>query len=955
MRLTPFFAFGLMAFCWVSPPLFGQGLTGGSLQPSFTAEVLARQIEERTKILEDLPKHHPLRDKLLLELDRDRKILKQVQTSGSDGSNDRRFKIGTTEVPPGKERIALSASDGPNHPYVLKPADLGKPVSNPFCARYAPATVDLFLAVDGQRIVRRLVIGNQLDDQTVLKSENGLIHSFAFSPNFRTDGWIYLFCNPRSGNPPNFNRILRYQLRKTNERYDVAGDPQVLLEWESNGHDGGDLLFGADGYLYIATGDGSQDSDQYLSAQDFTDLRGAVLRIDVSETTGNKAYRIPDDNPFVDVPGVRGEIYAKGLRNPWRMSMDSKTGAILLGNSGQDTTESVYRLEKGANYGWSRWEGGRIFQEKRPLGIGKLTFPLIDHDHSESRALTGGLVYRGSKFPELEGCYIYGDYETGKIWAAKIDEGGISSVREIVNSFMNIHGFFQTAEGDLLVLTNNLYKLERSIPKGIQDASEFPKLLSQAGLFASTRDHKVVSSAVCYDVMAPAWNNGATAERFFLLPQGQKAIVTAEAGWEFPTDGVVFQTLSVPIGSKGKSTRVRIETRVFIKREKFWSAYSFLWNRDQTDAYLVEKNGATVDLVDHFGDRIQTESMVSWEVPSRTQCFACHTVHQNTLLGLSTLQVGSFSEVSNDQLHPMERWEKEGLTVNHGVSHKQLPAKLVNPYDKSCDTQDRFRSYVHVNCGSCHVSVGGGNSKIRLSFSTPLESTGLIDVLPEHSNFGIPNARIVSPGSPEQSVLFHRMRSDGVGKMPPMGRNAIDKQALELFEQWIQSLPKVQGNSKPWETEELIGLLAREPIGSSSKDLDNGRKIFQAAGCAQCHRIGQQGEGFGPDLTSIGQRIDTNDLLRSIVEPSAQIAPSYRTLIFQLSSGEVIEGTRLDASGDEYQILQRNGDGGFITLRKDQVESVKESKTSSMPSGLLDRFSASDVADLLAFLKSSKR
>jgi putative heme-binding domain-containing protein len=954
MRLVLICLFGWFAWYWSVPLLHGQELSSVPEQSAFTAEDLSLDIERKAELFEGLPKHHRFRHKLLLELEKDRKILEQVQKGESNRSLNGKYRIRSSELSNSNPRIALSANDGPPLPYMLKPADLGKPLTIPFCARYAPGTSDLFLAVNGQRIVRRLVVNNQPEDQPVLASEYGLILSFAFSPNFRTDGWIYLFCNPRSGNPPNFNRILRYQLRKKDERYDVAGDPQVILEWESNGHDGGDLLFGTDGYLYIATGDGSKDSDQYLSAQDFTDLRGAVLRIDVSEDAGDKAYRIPDDNPFVDVPGVRGEIFAKGLRNPWRMSMDTKTGAIFLGNSGQDTTESVYRLEKGANYGWSRWEGGRIFQEKRPLGVGKLTFPLIDHDHSESRALTGGIVYRGSKFPELEGWYIYGDYETGKIWAAKFDEGGVSSVKEIVNSFRSILGFLQSAEGDLLVLANNLYKLERIIPEDIQNASEFPKLLSQAGLFESTRNHKVVSSAVGYDVTAPAWNNGATAERFFLLPTGQKAMVTPEGGWECPRDGVVFQTLTLPIGTKSTTHRLRIETRVFIKRDKHWSAYSYLWNGDQSDAYLVEKDGVTVDLLDHFGDRIQSESIVNWQVPSRTQCFACHTVHQNTLLGLNKLQIGSCSE-GPDGLHPMERWQKEGLTVNYGKSHKELTAKLVNPYDTSSNIEDRFRSYVHVNCGSCHVSVGGGNSKIRLSFSTPLESTGLIDVLPEHSDFGIPNARIVSPGSPEQSVLFHRMRSDGVGKMPPMGRNEIDKQALELFEQWIQSLPKVQGSSKPWETEELIGLLAREPIVSSLKDLENGRRVFQVAGCAQCHRIGQHGEGFGPDLTSIGQRIDTNDLLRSIVEPSAQIAPSYRTMIFQLSSGETIEGTRVDASDDQYQILQRNGDGRSVILRKDQVESVKESNTSSMPSGLLDRFSASDVADLLAFLNGPNR
>jgi len=147
-------------------------------------------------------------------------------------------------------------------------------------------------------------------------------------------------------------------------------------------------------------------------------------------------------------------------------------------------------------------------------------------------------------------------------------------------------------------------------------------------------------------------------------------------------------------------------------------------------------------------------------------------------------------------------------------------------------------------------------------------------------------------------------------------------------------------------------LLSQEPLSTSSKDLVNGQKVFQVAGCAQCHRIGQLGGGFGPDLTSHGATVGATEILKSIIEPSEKIAPNYRTYIFQLSSGEVIEGTRIDNNQDEYQILQKNSDGKFIRVPKSNVERIKESDISSMPSGLLDRFSASDVADLLAFLKN---
>lgn len=932
---------------------FGQDLSGELRDSRLSVEDLARRIESKALLLEGLPRNHRWRDKLELELVKDRTILNRLDSGRTNFPADRKFKIIPSRESDSDVPIALSASDGPPLPFVLNAADLGKPVSNPFYAGILPGSDGLLLAVDGQRLIRRQVINNQPHEQLILNSEFGLIHAFAISPHFRKDGLIYLFCNPRSGKPPNFNRIISLNLELQDGQYIVSGVPRVLIEWESNGHDGGDLLFGNDGYLYIATGDGSQDSDQYLTAQNFSDLRGGVLRIDVSESSPEEPYRIPEDNPFVNIPDVRPELYAKGLRNPWRMSLDAKTGDIYLGNSGQDTTESVYLLEKGANYGWSRWEGSRIFQEKRPLGIGKLTFPLIDHDHSESRALTGGLVYRGNKFPELQGWYVYGDFETGKIWGARIVEGRVESRMELADTLRNILGFFQTADGELLVLSNTLYKLDRNTSVEGRDELDFPRLLSQTGLYDSTPEHQVVSSAVPYEVVASAWNNGANTERFFMLPPGQKAIVTDSGGWEYPQNSVVFQTLSLPVEWKGKTTLYRIETRILVKRERSsWSAYSYLWNRSQSDAYLVERHGITIDLVEHFGDQIRNEVVENWQVPSRTQCFACHTFHQNTLLGLNTLQLGSHAKFDDDGLQMMERWQKAGLTVDNRKSRKEPAHKLVDPYDKGASIQDRARSYLHANCGSCHVSVGGGNSKLTLSFTTPLESTGMVDALPEHSDFGIPNARIVQPGLPNQSVLLRRLQSDRVGKMPPMGRHIVDTQGVDLIKQWIQSLPKLQQNTKPWSTEELDSLLSQEPLSTSSRDLMNGRKIFQTAGCAQCHRIGPLGGGFGPDLTSHGATVGATEILKSIIEPSEKIAPNYRTYIFQLSSGEIIEGTRIDNNHDEYQILQKNSDGKMIRVPKSDVEEIKESDISSMPSGLLDRFSASDVADLLAFLKN---
>src|SRR5205807_1529797 len=161
------------------------------------------------------------------------------------------------------------------------------------------------------------------------------------------------------------------------------------------------------------------DSDGDVTGQDLRDLCSGVLRIDVDRPAPGKNYAIPRDNPFVKLPGARGELWCFGLRNPWRMHFDRTSGDLYVGDVGQDLWEMIHLIRKGGNYGWSVMEGSHPFQPLRKKGPGPFQPPLIEHPHSESRSITGGLVYRGRKFPELRGAYLYGDYSTGKIWGLR--------------------------------------------------------------------------------------------------------------------------------------------------------------------------------------------------------------------------------------------------------------------------------------------------------------------------------------------------------------------------------------------------------------------------------------------------------------------------------------------------------------------------------------------------------
>ncbi len=226
----------------------------------------------------------------------------------------------------------------------------------------------------------------------------------------------------------------------------------VILEWRSGGHDGGGIAFGHDGMLYISTGDGTSDSDKWLSGQTLDDLLGSVLRIDIRDSTPEKPYVIPPDNPFVDLPNARPELFAYGLRNPWRLTVDALTGQVWVGNNGQDLWETVHLVRPGENYGWSVYEGSHPFYINRKLGPHPLTLPTAEHPHSEARSITGGVVYHGAKWPDLRGHYIYGDYETGKIWGIKHDGEQVVSHRELADTSLAIAGFATTNTGELLVV-----------------------------------------------------------------------------------------------------------------------------------------------------------------------------------------------------------------------------------------------------------------------------------------------------------------------------------------------------------------------------------------------------------------------------------------------------------------------------------------------------------------------
>jgi glucose/arabinose dehydrogenase len=310
-------------------------------------------------------------------------------------------------------------------------------------------------------------------------NEEGLL-SIAFPSDFVGKKYFYVFYTQSDGN----NVISRFYLTSDPNLADPNSEvPILFLEHPVNeNHNGGQLSFGLDGYLYIGTGDGGEGGDPDLNGQDPASLLGKMLRIDVdfglSEPIAtdytvylplvnspgpSKYYRIPPDNPYFGQQGYREEIWALGLRNPWRFSFDRLNGDLFIGDVGQNNWEEInYQPESssgGENYGWNIMEGNHCYNSSSCDQSG-LILPIIEYSHSSGCSITGGFMYRGVTYPGWQGTYFYGDYCTGSIWGSQ-ESGEEWISQELLDTDYNITSFGEDQDGELYLLDRDggLFKI----------------------------------------------------------------------------------------------------------------------------------------------------------------------------------------------------------------------------------------------------------------------------------------------------------------------------------------------------------------------------------------------------------------------------------------------------------------------------------------------------------------
>ncbi len=608
-----------------------------------------------------------------------------------------------------------------------------------------------------------LDISSQVDD---LSSEGGLL-GLAFHPQFASNRTLYL---SYTTNSPNRSVISRFTMLPGG-MIDPASE-QVILELAqpAGNHNGGDIAFGPeDGYLYIGFGDGG-GSAQREEAQDNSNYYGAILRIDVNPMASSAPfYQIPADNPFTGSNTEAQEIYAYGLRNPFRWSFDQGTGLLWAGDVGQSTREEIDLIEAGGNYGWPFTEGFICGPGNSGCEPTDYLQPVFDYPRSEGTSITGGYVYRSSAVPGLDGAYIYGDFGSGNVWMLVNDgESYSNSLIENVSGSGRIVSFGQDQSGEVYVLLafasagNNILRLEATTT-----ASEgaIAETLSATGCVDATNPQQPSAAMIPYDVVAPLWSDGADKERYIALPDDELITLDSNGDFVFPVGSVLMKHFI--------SGSTYIETRLLMHHASGWAGYSYEWNDAQTDADLL------------VGSKDRTVAGLDWHFPSGSECRQCHTLAKHTTLGLEAVQLNKIFTypTTGRSANQLDTFEAIAL-FDTEITPAMLEPPLAALDDETVSLERRAKSYLHSNCSHCHLPAGTGGGNMDMRLATPLAEMNLcgVDAI---DDLGISGAQRLAPGNPDASVVLLRMERLDEYRMPPLASSVVDADATVLIRDWI--------------------------------------------------------------------------------------------------------------------------------------------------------------------------
>jgi glucose/arabinose dehydrogenase len=658
--------------------------------------------------------------------------------------------------------------------------------------------------------------------------DNGIL-SLTFHPNYNENGHFFVFYSFEIGRTIH-QRVARFTATGTPGSFDRAmtADPATELPLitqrdERNNHNGSDMEFGPDGYLYISVGDEGQQRDGGNNARQIgKDFFGGILRIDVDQKPGSLppnphdesstsekgdsavhegSYTIPPDNPYTGFKAnlfgavsyngysfpesaIRTEFYAIGLRCVWRMSFDPLTGRLFAADVGQDAYEEVNIITNGFNGGWSWREG---FHSHRPAVAPTdeprnfaPNDPIYEYDHVNNgqgndaaihgNSITGGVVYRGDRLPELFGKYLFCDYTTGLI-AALTEQPDGTWTGERLATDNNICAFgYDPRNGDALMCDLTSGQVKRLARSGTTGA-EPPATLSATGAFSDLATLTPNPGIVAYEPNVPFWSDHAVKSRWFSIKNTTDTIdFHAEDSWAFPTGMVWVKHFEIDTTRGDASTRRRLETRFIVKTESEVYGLTYKWRDDQSDADLVPEEG--------LSEMIPASNPVqTWRYPSRSECMTCHTQPAGYALSFNTHQLNR-----ENQLGDLEAAGYFSQAI--GENPHALPA-LAAADDETASLEWRARSYLQTNCAQCHQPNGSSRGDWDARITTPLDAANIISGMLVNDG-GDPLNRWMVPGDAQHSMILKRLQGDGVLRMPPLSTAERDLAAEQLITDWIQ-------------------------------------------------------------------------------------------------------------------------------------------------------------------------
>lgn len=478
---------------------------------------------------------------------------------------------------------------------------------------------------------------------------------------------------------------------------------------------------------------------------------------------------------------ITREIWAYGLRNPWRFDFDND-GTLWVGDTGQHVWEEVDIILKGKNYGWPACDGNDTRNLSNYMlnvdcdnstNSGDFIPPITAYNHNGNAAsIIGGIVYRGTSLPELNGKFIYGDYDTSRIWA--IDKnapteqitipgfgknGNISSFGIDLNGSVYITSFRHGGDNE-----RPRSKIWQIVDES-SSAATVPELLSQTNLFSDTANLVPAKGVIEYALNAPSWTDGSIKTYYIALPGTEKIVFDAIDTWKLPVGTALVKHAEMPINAGGKTRR--LDTAVMFRQIDGWAYFNYRWNETQSDAELL-KEAVTISLNAFFNGELQRQVRT---LNGPENCTICHI--GDPVVGLNARQLNSDFQYESTTDNQLRSWNNIELFTENIGEHNNYEA-FINPSNTSFPLEKRAKVYLHTNCAHCHSDP----KNIDTRYDTPLKDMSLLNSPTTIGEFKI------KPFDPENSGVYLRQSSDS-GRMP-RGSRYSNPMALDLVYKWIK-------------------------------------------------------------------------------------------------------------------------------------------------------------------------